>query len=846
MKKLDLFNQLKKSNILNLRFYKFNLASVFLLIGGVVFGQNAIIGSGFTAGWGGACSSNSQFEYFTSSAGTSYISTQNTSGTGNQYFRLGIDWSGTIAQNTITVGSDVLVTPGTEYTLNSTCTTSGAMYVNSASTSHNYIFKTKDAGPSPSRQFICFLVQGTVQTVSTVTRNFTTVFPGLSPTITANLSGSLATGQGVYLRYSTDNFSTSTIVAMSGSGSTYTASIPTQVTSTTVKYYVFTSGSGLSPTNAKADWYTINSNNNSGSNYSYTVTAGNNQYRSLTTGNWNSTSTWQVGNGTEWANATSTPTSSDGAITILTEHNVTASASVSIDETTVNSGGTLTVSSGQTLTIANGTGTDLTINGTVISSGTITYTGSTTIVNGTLRNAGTSTGAATTTLTFSSTGTYEHNTGSGGVVPTATWNATSNCRIISSGTTLPTGLGQNFGNFEWANSTHGSTNVQMSAVMTSIQGNFTVSNTGTGTLRYNANSPPSPTFAIGGNLVISGGTFDVSSGSSTPTFNVSGNFTQSGGTLTETGSGNGRISFVKSSGNQTFSKSSGTIANTINWNVGNGTSTNTVELATSVNIGTGSGTFSVLNNATFDAKTYVLSGSGASTFNAGATIISAHASGINGSITLSGTRTYNASTNYTFNGSLAQVTGASITAANNITLSNSNGLTLSANTSITGTLTLTSGKLTTNGFTLVLSNAVSGASSSNYINADATGTATFNGVSTARVFPLGTASAYAPMTVTAGSSTNYTAYVTASFPCSATDASKMVNLAWGLSGSNTPSQVVFQWPASSQAVSFTPASSCDLGRYNASCPYNVTNIGAAAGSGPYTLTFRELAEESPN
>ena len=836
MKKLDLFNQLKKSNILNLRFYKFNLASVFLLIGGVVFGQNAIIGSGFTAGWGGACSSNSQFEYFTSSAGTSYISTQNTSGTGNQYFRLGIDWSGTIAQNTITVGSDVLVTPGTEYTLNSTCTTSGAMYVNSASTSHNYIFKTKDAGPSPSRQFICFLVQGTVQTVSTVTRNFTTVFPGLSPTITANLSGSLATGQGVYLRYSTDNFSTSTIVAMSGSGSTYTASIPTQVTSTTVKYYVFTSGSGLSPTNAKADWYTINSNNNSGSNYSYTVTAGNNQYRSLTTGNWNSTSTWQVGNGTEWANATSTPTSSDGAITILTEHNVTASASVSIDETTVNSGGTLTVSSGQTLTIANGTGTDLTINGTVISSGTITYTGSTTIVNGTLRNAGTSTGAATTTLTFSSTGTYEHNTGSGGVVPTATWNATSNCRIISSGTTLPTGLGQNFGNFEWANSTHGSTNVQMSAVMTSIQGNFTVSNTGTGTLRYNANSPPSPTFAIGGNLVISGGTFDVSSGSSTPTFNVSGNFTQSGGTLTETGSGNGRISFVKSSGNQTFSKSSGTIANTINWNVGNGTSTNTVELATSVNIGTGSGTFSVLNNATFDAKTYVLSGSGASTFNAGATIISAHASGINGSITLSGTRTYNASTNYTFNGSLAQVTGASITAANNITLSNSNGLTLSANTSITGTLTLTSGKLTTNGFTLVLSNAVSGASSSNYINADATGTATFNGVSTARVFPLGTASAYAPMTVTAGSSTNYTAYVTASFPCSATDASKMVNLAWGLSGSNTPSQVVFQWPASSQAVSFTPASSCDLGRYNASCPYNVTNIGAAAGSGPYTLT----------
>jgi len=264
----------------------------------------------------------------------------------------------------------------------------------------------------------------------------------------------------------------------------------------------------------------------------------------------------------------------------------------------------------------------------------------------------------------------------------------------------------------------------------------------------------------------------------------------------------------------------------------------------------GAGTFTTGANATLAVgatstidfgATNAIAGSGTYTTASGSTLITANTSGINGSLTLTN-RSLNAGTNYTFNNSApsAQVTGAALTAANNITLNNSAGITLSANTSVTGTLTLTSGKLTTNGFTLNLSNAVSGGSSSNYIVADATGTATFNGVTTARVFPLGTASAYAPMTVTAGSSTNYTAYVTgtSTWPgsCTPTTTSQMVNLAWGLSGSNIPSQVVFQWPAGSQAGSFDPATSCDLGRYNTSCPYNVTNISAASGSGPYTLT----------
>jgi hypothetical protein len=1046
-----------------------------------VWGQNAIIGSGFTSGWGGACNSSSGFEYFSTSAGTSYISTQNASGTGNQYFRLGIDWSGTVAQNTITVGSDVAVTPNTEYTLNNTCTTSGAMYINVGSTSDNYIFKTKDAGTNPSRQMIVFCVQGAVQTISSVSRNYTTVLTGLSPTITANLSGSLATGQKVYLRYTTNSFSTSTIVEMTGSGTTYTASIPTQAASANVSYYVFTSGTAT-PSHANADWYTINLNNNAGSNYSYTVSSGGNQYRSLTSGNWNSTSTWQVGNGTEWGTASSTPTSSDGIITILNGHTVTVNSSITIDQTTIDAGGKVILATSGAITVANGAdANDFTINGIYE------------------RQAFATTMTPTGTVYFGSGSTYIHNV-NGGTIPTITWHSNSTLQIDQS--VSDNEFTETFGNV----TINGSSSFSMynggSVNTMNIAGNLTFNSSGTvyiagpacnatqtlnvtgnysqtgagtficrkysSTLTFNVSGnfsqsagiftlgAPSGTFnyngtiTVTGDMTISGGQFNIhkNNGSSNAIsntvnvngnfsmssggllfsdetggsisansvfalLNVTGNFTHTGGTISETATDadvvtkitlngttgtqtlestgqTGTIDFnVAASGAQcviaatkTFTLSSaskmtvgagtsnpdllingtfltlstagswmtasgnihnygsiifqstgatsaflGALTNQTNSNFtfkgtgsfvpslngrnfynlliestsgaysvsGSGSSALSINgdltiganctfgpnvtgtpghsVKGNITIGSGgtlnynpasagtinlngsgtqtisgAGTFITGANATLlvaatstidFGATNAIAGSGTFTTLSGSTLITANTSGINGSLTLTN-KTLNAGTNYSFNGSSAQETGAALSAANNITLNNSNGLTLSANTSITGTLTLTSGKLTTNGFTLALSNAVSGSSSSNYIVADATGTATFNGVTTARVFPLGTTSAYAPMTVTAGSSTNYTAYVTgtSTWPgsCTPTTTSQMVNLAWGLSGSNIPSQVVFQWPAGSQAGSFAPATSCDLGRYNTSCPYNVANISAASGSGPYTLT----------
>ena len=239
--------------------------------------QNAIAGSGFTAGWPAACNQNTNFVYFSSSAGSTYSSGALTpNGTGNQFWRLGVDWSGTIKQLNNGSSSDVAVTPGTKYTLNSTCTATGAFFRNVSSTSNRYIFKTLNAGTNPTGTWVYFELSGNPITVSSVSQNPASgsVIAGENVAVTAVSSGSLPSGQGIYLRYTKDGYTTSTVVEMTNTtGNNYTATIPGSfITSgASVSYYVFTSGSGLSITGADADLYTINLNNNTGSNYSFTA-----------------------------------------------------------------------------------------------------------------------------------------------------------------------------------------------------------------------------------------------------------------------------------------------------------------------------------------------------------------------------------------------------------------------------------------------------------------------------------------------------------------------------------------------------------------------------------------------
>ena len=100
-------------------------------------------------------------------------------------------------------------------------------------------------------------------------------------------------------------------------------------------------------------------------------------YRSAGTGIWAANATWQVStdSGATWAAADCWPSSNNGTIQIQNGHTVTVDAGITVDQVTIDAGGQVTVNSGVTWTIADGTGTDLTVNGTVVNAGTMTMTG---------------------------------------------------------------------------------------------------------------------------------------------------------------------------------------------------------------------------------------------------------------------------------------------------------------------------------------------------------------------------------------------------------------------------------------------------------------------------------------
>lgn len=216
----------------------------------------------------------------------------------------------------------------------------------------------------------------------------TGIYAQQSVSITANLTAAPNADEKFYIRYTTNNWVASNLVAMIVSGTTATASIPGQNAST-VAYYVLStntaSATALTTTPADADFYTLKISSGGG----YTV---GNTYGAINTGDWSNTATW--------ANGSVPPAGS--AVTIA--NNVTLDGAQSVSSITINSGATLdcssntlTINAGGTLTnngtFERGTGKVAfsgigTVNGTVgfnnvdISGGVNFGTGST--VNGTL------------------------------------------------------------------------------------------------------------------------------------------------------------------------------------------------------------------------------------------------------------------------------------------------------------------------------------------------------------------------------------------------------------------------------------------------------------------------------
>jgi len=113
------------------------------------------------------------------------------------------------------------------------------------------------------------------------------------------------------------------------------------------------------------------------------VFSANEYFRSIATGNWNSTSTWEMSlNNSTWVPATTTPDATSNLITVRYPNVVTVTANVNADQFTIDSG-TVSINTGITLTLLDGSSTDFTIlkGGTVTGSGTFQTQGAVIVMN---------------------------------------------------------------------------------------------------------------------------------------------------------------------------------------------------------------------------------------------------------------------------------------------------------------------------------------------------------------------------------------------------------------------------------------------------------------------------------
>lgn len=436
------------------------LIIVFLIAASNGFAQNSLNSGDFVGGsWGVG-------QAMSASAGGSLIITKAVSSAGDKYFRFYGDGSpcGEYQPNS---NGDFFTHSTTVTTPNGNCGSSNAWRINVPTSSSNVVFKT-DGGNDGIDRSVAFVIQGTPITVSSVSQNPTSgnVNGGSSVVVTATLSGSLPTGQAVYLRYTKDAYSTSTVTQMTGSATTYTATIPASFhnSGSNVSYYVFTSGdANVSSNGSNADFYTINLNNNSGSNYTYTVST-----TFFSTGSVapNTLTNWKPnrdGSGTSPANFTS----NNVTYVIQNGHSMTTSSTWAISGT------------GTRLQVENG--------------GILTANNAITI-------------STNTTFQLDNGSTYNHNhTGAYAsqiLQGIENFHSNSNFVINSTSTTGPGTPTTGFGNLTYAATANmnssGNLNDGASSTGRAIQGNLTVTGN-----NFRLTGTANCTATIGGNLNIS-------------------------------------------------------------------------------------------------------------------------------------------------------------------------------------------------------------------------------------------------------------------------------------------------------------------------------------------------------
>lgn len=404
-------------------------------------------------------------------------------------------------------------------------------------------------------------------------------------------------------------------------------------------------------------------------------------YRSKTSGTWGTASNWESYNGTSWVTASASPTSAHGAITILNGHTMTVASATSVDQTTIDFGGQVTVNGG-VLTIVNGTGTDLIVNGTLkVSANNVTL-------------------GLSASITIGSEGVYEHNRSFVNGIPTATWNNGSTCLITSDITDFAT-FNQSFWNLVINYST-GTSSRAMNSVASNIgvRNKLSIISTGTTGSITIGDGATTATLSIA-KLEISGGIFNVGSGSGAHTLTCSDSLIINGGLM--------RIAHAVNSG-QIYIANAKDVqisSGTLDLNGYNSLSTNAGRLILSGNLTLNGGTLTNSPGIITGSAGIYFNGTSSQTFTWSGGTLSTASGGVGRRLyyrTTSGpselNEVYNASTSQaTINGTEgAPASGfaawpTSGTLVKNVIFNNSVGVTLSNSRTINTTLQLLSGTI---------------------------------------------------------------------------------------------------------------------------------------------------------
>jgi hypothetical protein len=231
-----------------------------------------------------------------------------------------------------------------------------------------------------------------------------------------------------------------------------------------------------------------------------------NYFRSIASGAWSATATWQMSpDGITWGPAAYAPSYTDNAITIQSPNAVTISANVTIDELTINLGATLITSGAAVLTINDGlSGVDLIVNGTFneSSSSSIAWTASASwqiASNGTLIR----------TQNTSSNFWQQRYIGGIATIPaTANWILRKTAGANPSISTTAGVGGAFYPNLTIENNVAGmwttatSSTFQGNSAFPTIKGNFDIGGAGTSTLNFlNQHTNGTPTRVLGNVIV---------------------------------------------------------------------------------------------------------------------------------------------------------------------------------------------------------------------------------------------------------------------------------------------------------------------------------------------------------